>query len=165
MVIEIGGDCQKIVTSFAWDVPITFVDLIQQVLICEDIQDSVPPSLLNPVVYDNNLNQYVPSPFRMGFPFYPVTNLACTTYWNRFLRYLPLYVTGEYLSAQKTYRNVFRRLVDKVYRSGFLHFNRLLSRYLVHLCESDLPIGDPETAQFIRELERSDSLARTSCLV
>ena len=166
MIQKIGLDCQRLITDYAWQDPLTFDELLRQVRICEDIQDSVPPALLNPVVFDSLQDQYVPSPFRSGFPFYPVTNLACTTYWNSFLRFLPVYVTGDFLREQKTYRNVFRRLVDKVYRSGFLHFNRLLTRFLIHLKRSDFANHvDLETERLIRQLGDSESLARPSTLV
>ena len=66
-------DVTKIITEFAYNVKLDFFDLYTDCERCDDIQDNVPDIFLNLLVYDTHSLEWVPSPFRACYPYFPST--------------------------------------------------------------------------------------------
>ena len=145
-------DLFKIITSFAWGKKIPYKDLERQLHHAQDIQDSVSPLLLNPVVFDYKLGRHVPSPYKSCFPFHPLCDIDRATIWSEISSLLPNVLTQEFFKRIKSYRNVFRRYIERMRVSGFHAYNILLFKFFDHIRQHDFVFEDLNLISIVEEL-------------
>jgi hypothetical protein len=156
-------DVFYIVTDFAWKKKITYSDLFKQISATEDIQDSVPFFLLNVVVFDSKTFAWVPSPFRPCFPFSPLSDVDKTTIWSESLKYFPNTINSAFFRKNHTYRNCFRRHIERLFASGFSTYNFVLEKYLSKLTVKDFP-NELNFSEMVQILLEGAPLLKHRCL-
>jgi hypothetical protein len=162
--VHCPNDVFQIVTDFAWGKKLKYSDLLRQIELTTDVQDSIPYFLLNVVVFDSKIYTWVPSPFRPCFPFYPLVDIDKTSIWSETLKYFPNTINSTFFRTNHTYRNCFRRHVERLFLSGFSSYNFLLNKYLSKLTVNDFP-SELNFSEMVQILLQGAPLLKHSGLV
>ena len=160
MFQHIPDDLVKIITSYAWGKHMTLIQIRNQLSLAEDIQDSVSGILLNSIVFDYQIGQHIPNPFKSTYPFSPIHHIDKNSIWSEIPSLLPNVLDKRFYTRIKSYRSVFARYIDKMQSSGFITYNQVLLKFLIKIELTDFVYEDDNLETIVAHLRRCQALNR-----
>ena len=130
-------ELENLIFRFAWNKNLSKMDILEQIDALNDIHDSIPFEMLNPLVWETQLAREIPNPYIDGFPFHPLNHINSNSIWMPDLLHLPSQLNRNFYHRNRTYRSVFNRHLRRLYFEGFTPYNQVLARYLIHIQNED----------------------------
>ena len=132
-MLRLPKDIFTIVTDFAYGFKIEKKNLIDNILQTVHIRDSIGDAFLSLSAFDTKIDLHVPNPYRNFSPYHPTIYLDKSTLTSNALICIGHCLHKTFYERLKTYRMVFLRTCRKFSRGEFRYFNRLLTRWLIHI--------------------------------
>jgi hypothetical protein len=126
---------QKIIISYAYLSDCSFEEIFHQVDVIQDVSDSMSFLFLGPVVYHKKRCEFIPNPFREGYPFHCCKHIVHESIFSDFMFSIPEFLTDDYF--QHKYKGVLLRKVLSLRTHGFAAWNKLFFNFICKLKKTD----------------------------
>ena len=132
-MIRIPKDIFTLMTEYAYGYKIHKNELLKDLSHTVHVRDCIGDSFLSLSAFDKKQNEHVPNPYRNFSPYHPTIHLDRSTLTSNALVCIGHCLHKSFYERLKTYRMVFLRMSRKFSKGEFRNFNRLLTRYLIHI--------------------------------
>ena len=130
---EIPKDIFQLILQYSFGFKMTRNELLFDISQVIHLRDCIGDSFLSHCVYDKLQKIHVINPYRNFTTYYPTKYLDKNTMTSNALICIGHCLHKSFYERIKSYRMVFLRMARQFSRGQFKHFNRLLTKYLIHI--------------------------------
>ena len=130
-------DLFSIITEFAWSVSMTKKQLCDDINKVLCIRERVDDMFLTVSVFEGVIEDFIHNPYRSFSVYHPTVNIHKNTIFSNWILILGQSLRKSFFVRRSSYRLIFIRDAFKLLNGHLQSWNRLLSKYLIHIRASD----------------------------